>query len=232
MISVQGIFFYMNRLSQPKFSRFSRYALELAIAACLSLSLINHAEAKVPSVGLFSHLLLETANAEETNLPDAFISSASTTSESLVPTTSLPKTLDLFPLPAQAQDDYASDMRAQRLDAYFVKHNMPLAGYGADFIAASEECNMEWQLLPAIAVRESSGGKRMRLNNPFGWASAKVGFDDLHDAIKTVGEHVCGLNPATAKYYKNKTTYQKLYVYNGTVLPSYPDQVVGIMNLF
>lgn len=59
------------------------------------------------------------------------------------------------------------DERVARIDRYFTEHSMPLAGYGAKFIEAADRCDMDWRLMPAIAVRESSGGKKVCGNNPF-----------------------------------------------------------------
>jgi hypothetical protein len=95
----------------------------------------------------------------------------------------------------------------------------------------ADKCDIDWRLLPAIGVRESSGGKFQYNNNPFGWGSAKIRFKDFSQAIDVVSDNLCGLNDATAKYYKDKTTYQRLWYYNGTVIPSYPQEVIDIMEM-
>ena len=128
------------------------------------------------------------------------------------------------------QNGLARD-RAKRLDDYFDKRDMPLAGYGAMFVNVAQKCDLDWRLLPAIAVRESSGGKRLMNKNPFGWGSAKIKFYNFEDAIETVSDNLCGFNSATAKYYKDKTISQQLWYYNGSVLPSYPREVMDIMDL-
>jgi len=46
------------------------------------------------------------------------------------------------------------------------------------------------------------------------------------------GANLCGFNPGTAGYYKNKTTYERLWSYNGLVNPKYPDEVLRIMDDF
>lgn len=124
------------------------------------------------------------------------------------------------------------DERAVRIDAYFEARNMPLAGYGQDFIDVADSCGMDWRLLPAIGVRESSGGKHMMNNNPFGWGSARIPFTDFSHAIAEVGAHICGNRETTARYYKDQTVYKKLWYYNGTVMPSYPNEVIAIMEKF
>lgn len=124
------------------------------------------------------------------------------------------------------------DYRSARLDAYFTKYNMPLVGYGDRFVAVADKCDMDWRLLPAIAVRESSGGKRMQYNNPFGWGGAHIPFSDINDAIDVVAANLCGNNPNTDQWYSTTSTYKKLYYYNGTVVPTYPKEVQWIMEQF
>lgn len=130
------------------------------------------------------------------------------------------------------QEEVVVDDRAARLDAYFAKRNMPLEGYGAKFIEVADAYDMDWRLLPAIGVRESSGGKHMMNNNPFGWGSAKIKFDDFSNAIEEVGANISGNDEHTARYYKNKTVAQVLWAYNGTVMPTYPAEVMNIMKMF
>jgi len=124
------------------------------------------------------------------------------------------------------------DVRVQKIDAYFAKRNMPLQGYGKDFVEVADRYGLDWRLLPAISVRESSGGKRLLNNNPFGWGSAKIPFENFGDAIEVVGWNLSGNNPNTSGYYGTDDNRKKLYWYNGTVLPSYPSEVLGIMDLF
>lgn len=121
--------------------------------------------------------------------------------------------------------------KAQRLDAYFSKRDMPLAGYGIEFVRAANKYNVDWRLIAAIGVRESSGGKHMMNNNPFGWGSAKIKFNDFSEAIDVVTSNLGGFNPNTARYYKNADTKKKLWYYNGTVMPTYPAEVIDIMEM-
>jgi len=124
------------------------------------------------------------------------------------------------------------DERPARIDRYFAERKMPLAGYGAKFMEAADRCDLDWRLLPAIAVRESSGGKQACGNNPFGWASCRADFESIKRAIEIVGTNLCGLNSGTEVYYKNKTTYERLWSYNGVVNSSYPDEVLRILDDF
>lgn len=124
------------------------------------------------------------------------------------------------------------DDRASRIDAYFATYHMPLEGYGEVFVTSADQCGMDWRLLPAIAVRESSGGKHMQYNNPFGWGGAQIPFETMEESIMNVGSHLCGNEKNTAKYYASSTVQQKLYRYNGTVIASYPTEVKWIMRQF
>jgi len=124
------------------------------------------------------------------------------------------------------------DERPARIDRYFAERNMPFEGYGTKFAEVADQCNMDWRLLPAIAVRESSGGKQACGNNPFGWASCRADFDSVEKAIEIVGANLCGFNPRTAGYYKDKSAEQKLRSYNGMVNPNYPAEVLSITEGF
>ncbi len=118
--------------------------------------------------------------------------------------------------------------RAGKIDAYFKERSMPLAGYGSKMVASAEEHGIDWRLLPAIAVRESSGGKQACGHNPFGWGSCKISFKNYDEAIETLARNLGGKNPNTAAYYSG-TTRQKLHQYNGTVVPTYTQEVLDIM---
>lgn len=125
------------------------------------------------------------------------------------------------------------DLRQQKADAintYFKERSMPLHGTGMTFVLVAEKYGLDWRLLPAIGIRESSGGKAACGYNPFGWGSCKLSnFSSYEQAIEALGKNLGGGNPKTARYYAGNTTREKLHYYNGTVLPSYPDEVLAIM---
>lgn len=136
------------------------------------------------------------------------------------------------PVEAQMEYDESVAERAERLNTYFAKRDMPLAGYGEQFVRVADTYKLDWRLLPAIGVRESSGGKHLMNKNPFGWGSAKIPFKDFDEAIVEVTKHLAGAYPSTAKYYKDKTLERKLWYYNGSVMPAYTGEVIAIMNKF
>lgn len=125
-----------------------------------------------------------------------------------------------------------ADNRANRLNAFFADRNMPLAGYGDELVSAADTYKLDWRLVAAIGIRESSGGKHLLNNNPFGWGSAKIPFKNFSEAIVEVTKNLAGADEDTAKYYKDRTLEKKLWFYNGSVLPEYTGEVIAIMNRF
>ena len=128
-----------------------------------------------------------------------------------------------------SQDNIRQE-KADAIDTYFRERSMPLLGTGMTFVLVAEKYGLDWRLLPAIGVRESSGGKTACGNNPFGWGSCKLhNFVSYEQAIESLGKNLGGANPKTARYYAGKSTMDKLYYYNGTVVPTYPSEVLAIM---
>jgi len=143
--------------------------------------------------------------------------------------------LDLLSFNQEA--DQAADIlnkKAEAIDAYFREHDMPLQGKGLKMAQEAEKNDLDWRILAAIAVRESTGGKfdcKRVENNPFGWGSCRIGFDSLDKAIETVGRNLGGNNPNTAHHYDGKTTEQILKKYNPpSIVKNYAKQVMAIMD--
>lgn len=124
-----------------------------------------------------------------------------------------------------------SSSHAEKIDSYFAKRGMPLEGYGEKLVAVAEENDLDWRLLPAIAIKESTGGKFACYNNPFGWGSCKIKFKNFDSAIETVAMNLGGNNPKTERYYKDTTIDEKLHHYNGSVIPEYPGEILEFMDL-
>ncbi len=126
------------------------------------------------------------------------------------------------------------DLRKQKasiLDTYFKERSMPLYGTGMSFVLVAEKYGLDYRLLPAIAIRESSGGKEACGHNPFGWGSCKLNnFKTYEESIEALGKNLGGANLKTSRYYAGKSVSDKLYYYNGTVVPTYPDEVLTIMS--
>lgn len=151
-----------------------------------------------------------------------------------IPTVSLAShigSIDTTPSAVEVSIDDIRQERADAIDLYFRERSMPLEGTGMTFVLVAEKYGLDWSLLPAIGVRESSGGKAACGHNPFGWGSCKLhNFVSYEQAIEALGKNLGGANQKTARYYAGKSTKEKLYYYNGTVVPTYPDEVLAIMD--
>ncbi len=128
----------------------------------------------------------------------------------------------------------AQKTKADSIDTYFNERDMPLEGMGMKMVLEAEKNELDWRLLPAIAVRESTGGKfsckKVKFNS-FGWGSCKIGFSSNEEAIETVARNLGGNNPNTDHHYAGKTTKQILQKYNPpSIVPHYAQQVMSIMD--
>ena len=123
--------------------------------------------------------------------------------------------------------------RATAINVFFKNRSMPLHGSGMTFVLVAEKYGLDWRLLPAISIRESSGGKAACGYNAFGWGSCKLGYNynSYEEAIELIGKNLGGANKATARYYAGKSTEEKLYYYNGSVEPPYTGEVLAIMDM-
>ena len=50
-------------------------------------------------------------------------------------------------------------IKAEAIDTYFAKRDMPLEGMGMNMVIEAEKNDLDWRILAAIAVREITGGK-------------------------------------------------------------------------
>jgi hypothetical protein len=133
----------------------------------------------------------------------------------------------------EVSDDDLRLQKADAINAYFKERSMPLEGTGMTFVLVAEKYGLDWRLLPAISIRESSGGKHACGHNPFGWGSCKdprYVFRSYEQAIEVLGKNLGGASLGTSSYYAGKSTKEKLHWYNGTVEPTYPDEVIAIMS--
>ncbi|OGI66110.1 hypothetical protein A3A95_03250 [Candidatus Nomurabacteria bacterium RIFCSPLOWO2_01_FULL_39_18] len=126
------------------------------------------------------------------------------------------------------------EFRALAIDKYFEDRDMPLAGTGMKMVLEAEKNDIDWRLLPAIAVRESTGGKhacKRATYNSFGWGSCKINFKSNDSAIETVARNLGGNNPNTDHHYAGKTTKEILQKYNPpSIVKHYAEQVMSIMD--
>jgi hypothetical protein len=122
---------------------------------------------------------------------------------------------------------------AAKIDAYFTKNGMPLAGYGMKMVTEAELHDIDWRLIPAIAIRESTGGLHQCKSvtySPFGFGSCKINFKSYDSAIEILATNLGGDNPNTARHYEGKTTKAILQSYNPpSVVPTYANEVMALM---
>jgi len=134
------------------------------------------------------------------------------------------------------QEDETREAKAKAIDLYFASKNAPLEGYGLKFVTEAEKNDIDWRLLPAIAMRETTGGKfacksAKAPNNSFGWHSCKKGFESVDESIEYISKTLGGNNKNAPHYKAEMTTDQILKKYNpDSIVPGYSKQVIKIMS--
>ena len=123
----------------------------------------------------------------------------------------------------------ANDQRAAAIDRFFGQRKAPLAGHGMAFVRAADFHGLDWRLLPAIAWKESLGGKSRvarRYNNPFGVGDPNFWyFGSYEHAIHRTAQMLGG---DSRHYREGMRSHQILRVFN-TVERPYPYRVMRIM---
>lgn len=85
------------------------------------------------------------------------------------------------------------DGRVVIISNFFKKYNAPLQNFGEIFVKTADKYQIDYRLLPAIAMQESNGGKKIikDSNNPFGYGiygkNVKK-FSSFEEAIDRVGQ--------------------------------------------
>lgn len=84
-----------------------------------------------------------------------------------------------------------SDARINALDVFFARYNSPLEGHAQTIVSEADAHNIDYRLLPAIAMQESTLCKRVIKDSHncwgFGIYNGKVTrFDSYDQAIKTI----------------------------------------------
>jgi|SRR6185436_8333375 len=115
-----------------------------------------------------------------------------------------------------------ADVRPTLLQKFFRENHSPAESYAETFILEADSHNLDWRLLPSLALVESGGGKRQRKNNLFGWDNGVSRFSSVTEAIHHVAQAL-----AEARPYKGKDLKGKLAAYNQN--PDYGVKVTGVM---
>ena len=115
-----------------------------------------------------------------------------------------------------------TDPRLFHLQRFFAGHNSPLSELAPEFLAAADENELDWRLLPSISLVESSGGKFYRNNNVFGWDNCNRRFPSVRASIRLVAAQL-----GSSRRYKDKDVDQILSIYNPR--PEYSVRVKSVM---
>ena len=122
--------------------------------------------------------------------------------------------------------------KADAIDAFYKEHNMPLEGMGMKMVQEAQKNDLDWRLLPAISVIESTGGIhacKKATHSFMGWGSCKINFKSDEEAIEIIAKNLGGNNPNTDQHYADKTTKEILQKYN-SVIPHYAEKVMEVMD--
>lgn len=115
-----------------------------------------------------------------------------------------------------------ADARVVKLETFFNAHRCPGPLHVADYLRAADTYGIDYRLLPALSVRESTCGRYARKNNRWGWDSARVGFPSVSIGIEYVTRQL-----ALGRSYRGKTIEAKLRTYNPN--PLYVAEVRKLM---
>ncbi len=114
------------------------------------------------------------------------------------------------------------DVRVSRLGAFFQAHHCPEPHYVDEYIRAADRYGLDYRLLPAISVRETSCGWTEKNNNRWGFHPKTLSFLSVESGIEYLSRHLAEQCP-----YAGKSLNEKLFTYNPRV--AYPAEVEHIM---
>lgn len=113
------------------------------------------------------------------------------------------------------------DRKVTRVRKFYQRWNSPMAANAQYIVEVSELFGLDYRLIPAISIVESSGGRYcFRPYNAFGWG--KQGFNNFNEAIYTVARGLA---------YGYKTSNPNLIapVYNPVTPDAWAAKVSGLM---
>jgi hypothetical protein len=126
-------------------------------------------------------------------------------------------------LPVLTARPSGPDQRTIRLKRFLSKLHCPVAPLSDEFVHAADDNQLDWRLLPSIAVIESSGGKAYKNNNIFGWRNGDQVFPTIRVGLNHVA-YKLGRSPL----YRFRNSQAKLRLYNPA--EEYPGRVMSVMN--
>ena len=116
-----------------------------------------------------------------------------------------------------------NDERHAKLETFFQSFGCPAPYHVKEYLGAADAYAIDYRLLPAISVLESTCGIYQRQNNRWGWASARKGFASFRAGLEYIAHEL-----ADGPYYKNKTLPEKVRMYNPR--PQYARQLDSLMH--
>jgi hypothetical protein len=116
----------------------------------------------------------------------------------------------------------SKDPRGARLEAFFKAYGCPNPLHVDEYLRAADSHALDYRILPAISLVETTCGTFERMNNRWGWDSAQSGFSSVTAGIDFITAQLAEGEP-----YKGKTLKEKLYTYNP--YPQYVRQVERLM---
>ncbi len=122
------------------------------------------------------------------------------------------------------ESQYSHDPRLIRLREFLEHARSPFKHLAEDFLRAADRHELDWRLLPSIAVIETGAGRTAERNNIFGWDSGRKTFTSVRDSIYVVASRL-----ECSKLYRGKNLDEVLTTYNP--LPEYPGKVKQVMRL-
>ena len=118
------------------------------------------------------------------------------------------------------------DPRIAQLTQFFQHYKCPQVSFDEinDYLNAADKNNLDYRILPALSVQESTCGKHYPsdTHNLWGWNSANSGFGSIREGIDFVSEQLAG-----GRYYQGKSLIQKLHAYNPNV--EYAPKIIGLI---
>jgi hypothetical protein len=118
----------------------------------------------------------------------------------------------------------ASDERVVRLETFFTSYGCAKPHHAADYVRAADAFRIDYRVLPAISLLESTCGAYGRRNNNWGWNSAHSAFESVPAGIAFVTSRL-----AVGPPYRDKALDQKLLAYNPS--PPYVRKIRRLMTL-
>lgn len=126
------------------------------------------------------------------------------------------------PAPAAPKPAPKPDPRAARLGKLFRIYHCPEPHHIADYLRAADGYGLDFRLLPAVSIRETSCGAGEKQNNRWGYHPGRMAFPSIEAGIDFVARQL-----AESPLYKGKTLEGKLFTYNPR--EAYPGEVRRIM---